>query len=533
MIKNITIKRVFIFVILALFLRIYNFSFPTFTTEEAKIAFRGYALAISGRDELGRFLPILFNSLTDYQLPVTSYITALGEAIFGKTDFGVRIPFLILGIAIVIMGYKNSQLFNQRKIFWITNVLVLIFSPVLIFLSKIPNDTIVLTFLIMLLFYLLTSTSVKIFLLVPVMILSLGVSKFAWFIVPPFVIFTLFYYQNNLANKAKIALSIISLILTIIVIGFYLQVPQSRRSLSENNFSIFSSSTIKNGINRIRGQGIESGWSNFAEVVLFNKSDFFIIGFIHWLSNLKPGVYFGQLDGSGQLNFSQAGAFSMVLVIPFTLGLVYLVRMGSKKERLLLGFLIILTFPTIFIYPNYSQSLVVLTLPFVALIIAFGFLQLNRMFSLLLISLMALELGLNLFYLSPEKKETNFLRPDWVKILTQDVYNQSLNHKTALSDNIASDVVNFIEWYNPIDVHTSYTDVSYPYKFRQSNIQNIKIIGSDNQPYSCITVDYESVFVSRRDLDRIKDSDMKVLKTYHDNLNQEVGYLLNKGLCIK
>src|SRR3989344_2907158 len=519
-------------IIAAFFIRVTNLAFPAFTSDEARVAFRGYNLATFGKDELGRSFPLLFNSLTDYQLPAVSYVTALGEAFFGKTDLGVRIPFVIIGIALIILTYKIAKLFNQRRTFWGISVLVLVFSPALIFLSKVPNDSIVLTFFITLLFYLLVKDKLNIILIICVLTLSLTISKFAWFIIPPFVIFTLSFYRNNLSKKAKIALFIFSTSLAIVVAGFYLQVSQSGRSLSENNFSIFSSITIKNGINKLTGQGIESGWPHYLEVILFNKAHFLSTGFMHWLSNLGPGIYFGQFDKSGLLNFSQVGALQKVLIIPFIWGLVYLIRKGRKKEKLLLGFFIILTFPAVFLYPDFSQSLIVLTLPFTALVIAFGFMQFHRLFSLLIVLAMVVELGLNLLFLTPEKKNTNFLRPYWVKAITQDVYSQSIQYKTAVSDDIANDIVSFIEWYNPVDPEAAYLDIPYPYKFRQTNIKNTKIIGSDNEPYSCKAENYQKAFVSKRDKDRIKDSDIKILKTYRDNLNQEVAYLLDKGLCI-
>lgn len=530
-------KRYFIplllVIIAAFFIRVTNLSFPAFTSDEARIAFRGYTLATSGRDELGRFLPLLFNSLTDYQLPAVSYIAALGEIIFGKTDFGVRIPFIMSGVGLIILTYKISKLVSQRKSFWVVSALVLIFSPALIFLSKFPNDSIVLAFFMTLLFYLLIKDKPNIILIIFVLILLLTVSKFAWFIITPFVMFTLHFYQNNLSKGAKIKLSIFSLFLAIVAVGFYLQVPQSSRSFLENNLSTFSDMTIKNGINKLRGQGLESGWPNYLEVILFNKTHFLVVGFLKWLSNLQLGIYFGQFDKTGHLGFSQMGALNKILIIPFIGGLVYLIRKGRKKERLLLAYFIILTFPAIFNIPNSSQILIVLTIPFAALVIAFGFMQFNRTISLLIILAMVLEVGLNLLYLAPEEKNTNLLRPNWVRGITQDVYSQSINNKTAVSDDVVNDIVTFIEWYNPVDARAGYLDVPNPYKFRQSNIKNIKIIGSDNKLYSCRENDYDKVFVSRRDMDRIKDYDTGVVKTYQDGLNQEVAYLLEKGLCIR
>lgn len=529
--QSLTILLVIIFFLFVS--RLLPSNFPALTSDEARIVYRGYMIANHATDELGRAWPLIFNSLTDYQFPAVSYITAIGERSFGKTDLGFRMPFVIVWIVLIILTYKIAQLLNQRKDFWIFSALVLAFSPALIFLSRVPNDSIVLACLITLLFFLIARNKSNTILTVSVIILLFTVSKFAWFIVFPFVTFTLFFYQNNLSKKAKIILSIFSLILTVVIMGFYLQVPQSRRSLSENNFSIFLSTTIKNGINKTRGQGIQSGWPNYVETILFNKTDFIFIGIMHWLSNLQPSIYFGQLDKSGQLNFSQAGALNKVLIIPFVWGLIYLVRKGRKKEKLLLVYFIILTFPAIFVYPNLSQDLVVLTLPFAVFVIAFGFMQFRRAISFLIISVMILELILSLLYLVPEKKNTNLLRPGWVKGLTEDAYHQSIYYKTAISDDIINDPVSFVELYNPVDIHANILDVPYPYKFRQTSLGNIKIIGSDNEFYSCKENNYDKVFVSKRDKDKVQGFGINTIKTYKDGLDQEVAYLLEKSICIK
>ena len=111
----------------AFLIRLFPLDFPKFTQEEARIAFRGYTLSTSGKDELGRPFPLLFNSLTDYQLPAVSYITASGEILFGKSDFGARIPFILLGVALVWLIYKIAQIFSPRKEFWFLSAAIIAF----------------------------------------------------------------------------------------------------------------------------------------------------------------------------------------------------------------------------------------------------------------------------------------------------------------------------------------------------------------------------------------------------------------------
>ncbi len=524
--------------ILALFLRIINFSFPFFTSDEARIAHRASILAKSGKDELGRNSPLIFNSLKDYQLPLTSYLTALGVLIIGKSNFGVKIPFTLASIGIVYLTYKISQLLDRNFFLPIFSALILTFSPVLIFLAKIPNDAIVLSFLITLLFYLLIKEKQNWILLSMVIILSFFVSKSSFFVVPPFVIFTLFFENKNLSKKIKVKISILCLALAAGGILFFLRIPQSQRSFLENNFPIFSDVTIQNGINRSRGQGLESGWPSFLEKILFNKSHILSIALLQWLSNLAPGIYFGQFDKSGINNFTQMGALAKILIIPFVLGLIHLIRNGKKQTRFILVYCFILTFPASFIYPYFSSNLVVLTLPFVAIVTSFGLINIKRPFLIFIIMLMVLEVTLNLLYIYPEVKNTNSLRPFWIKELAEDISSLEPMQKIALSDDIVSDdIVPFLGWFSSNQMLTSYSNVEYPYKFRQSNIRGIKIIGSENIFDACreksSSKKYDKVFVSNRDKDKIKVLNIKTTRSFKDNFGKEIAFLLDRGLCIK
>lgn len=523
-------------VIIAFLVRVYNFSFPAFTQDETRMAYRGYTLATAGKDELGRSFPLVFNSLTDYQLPTATYITALGVGLFGKSDLGARIPFILLGSSLSILIFLIARFISSNPFLWLTSSFLIAFSYPLIFLSKIPNEPIVLTFLFTLLFFLLLkkiNSKIHIFFIFVIITAVIFTSKLSWLIVIPFVLFTLLLYQEGVDLKIKIKITGFTILAVVLIVLIFLGIPQAKRSLAENNFLLLSNMTIENGINKLRGQGIQSSWPNLTERIIFNKLHFPIVGFFHWVSQLHPMFYFGQFDESGKLNFSYLGAFSKILIIPFIWGLIYLVRKGSRKERLILPLFIILTSPAFFIYPSFSQNLILLTIPFVALVMSFGFVRLKSFLSLIIILIMFFEVGLNIFYPGFYGQTTNLIRPYWIKRLSLDVFSQSKYFNTAVSDDITSEILSFIQWYNPVNAQEGYMNVPYPYKFRQTNFGNIKIIGFDDELYLCEYEQYQKVFISNRDKDELKDPKIKIIKKYKDGLNQETAFILEKGICIK
>ncbi len=531
-------KHFWLLIILIAFLvRVYHFSFPAFTSDEARIAYRGYTLASFGKDELGRSLPFLFNSLTDYQLPVVSYFSAIGILLFGKNDFGARIPFMIISILIMVLIYKISKVFNSGKEFRLFSVLIAAFSPILIFLSKIPNETIILTFSLTLLFFLLTKDKINLLVVCSATFFTLLISKNAWFITLPFAIYTLTFFRNDLPKRTRIKILASVFVLVVGLLVIFLQIPQAKRSLLENNFSIFQDTSIRAAENTLRGQGLEAGWPNFSEKILFNKLQFINVGFLTWITQLQPAFLFSQFDSLGNQGFVSMGMFPKILLIPFVMGLIIIVREESRKAKALIFYPLVLTFPLIFTYPVSNWSIVATTLPFITLIISWGLNGLNKFLKYLVISLMVLEVSINLIFLSPEIKSANQARPVWVKGLVEEVYDLSKSHQVAISDDLVPDIVPFLGWFSPIKAKNNYMDIQYPYKFHQMDLLNMRIIGSDDTFYFCGLDRPTSILASKRDLAKIEkwlniDTSKTVQKKYTDDLNERKVNLLKPTICV-
>ena len=514
-------RILFIILLVAFLVRFYNFNFPYFTSDEAQLSVRAHSLATTGKDELGRPFPLLFNSLTDYKLPVTSYLTAIGAKLFGKNDFGVRIPFILIGVGIVFLIYQISKNLTDKKEFGIFVSLLAALSPPLILLSRVPNQIILLIFGFLLLFYLLIREKINLKAVGLAIILALSTSKNAWFITVPYVLVIIYGFRSTIDKKIKLKLSLLAAVLTIAFVGMFLSVPQSKRSLMENNFSIFSDISIVNTINKLRGQGVESGLPPVLEKTLFNKSEFLSLGFLNWGSNLNPSIYFGEYDES----------LFKVLLIPFIAGAIYLIGRGQRKEKTLLFLPLVFTFPSFFTRHGINGELASLTSVAIILISGYGFIRLGKKASLVIFAVVILELAFILLTLDRG--------PSWITSITADVYAKSTSEKVALSDDIAPDAIHYISWHNPLDISGGFLDIPSPYKFRQTKIGNIKLIGNDDEFYNCVLEKPGYIIASKRDLNEIqthlniKDDGSTVEKIYKDNKGDEVGYLLKPIICIK
>lgn len=530
-----------VLIFVTLLIRLYNLSFPAFTSDETRIAYRGYTLAATGKDELGRSFPILFNSLTDYQLPVVSYMTALGVLIFGKTDLAARAPFILTSLLIVIIIFKVSKIFNLGKEFRILSALLVVFTPAFIYLSKIPNEGVVLTFSLVLLFYLLTKKQVNFFIMGGIMVFALATSKIAWWVLVPFIAFILIFFQKDLLIKTKIMILIISFLLTIFSVGLFLQVPQAERSLWENDFPIFKETNIRVATDRLRGQGLEANWPNILEKIIFNRFQFILMGMLNWINNLQPAILFGQFDQTGMKGFIGMGAFPKITLLPFIVGLISITRKKIRSLKFSIFFPLLLTSPLFFVYPNVNLDLIIIFLPFLIFIIALGLTSLNRFLKYLCITLIIFEIFINIIYLAPDIKIASNIRSVWIKKMVADSYNLSLSDEVAISDNLALDLAPFLGWYASLPIKDDFKDVRFPYKFRQMIVSNInhkiRLIGSDDSFYFCGLDKPTYIFASNRDLAKIKKwlniiTENTVTKIYEDDLSSSVAYLLRPTICV-
>lgn len=529
-----------ILIISAFLIRLLPLDFPMLSIEEARIAYRGHILSATGNDELGRRFPLIFNSLDDYKLPVVSYLTMAGVSVFGKTDLGARIPFILIGTLLVLLSFKVAQVFNPNLYFRLITAFIVATSPALIFLSKVPNEAIVLVFIFTLLFYLFISNQ-RSWLIILTMIGAILTSKLSWFILLPFFLFIIWFTGRKITSKKNLVLILSVTLIVVSSVLLFLSIPQSKRSLLENNFPLFSDVTIKNGIDQLRGQGMQSGWPSFVDRILFNKSHFLIVGFMHWFSHFNPAIYFGQFDPSRNVGFSSLGGWVKFLLIPFVLGLIAIFKKSDRKLKLILVLFFILTYPTLFIYPNFSVEAITLILPFMAIIIAFGFvriLEFNKKIALFGVFLILFELSLNIYNASPEYKFTNSTRPSWIKAPILDITKLSKDNKTAISDDIVSDITPFVYWYSSFNLVNNETNIDFPYKFRQSRLGDIVIIGSDDTFYKCGLDRSTYILASKRDLAKVRrwlnlSYDKAVERKYNDNLGNDIAYLLNPNICVK
>jgi len=120
-IRKLIIRHWLLIIILAVsaVLRLWSLSTnpPHLTPDEAALGYNAYSILKTGRDEYGKLLPIIFKSFGDYKPGLYVYLAVPFVALFGLSEFAVRLPSALAGVIAVWLLYLIvRELFKEKKL---------------------------------------------------------------------------------------------------------------------------------------------------------------------------------------------------------------------------------------------------------------------------------------------------------------------------------------------------------------------------------------------------------------------------------
>lgn len=308
------------------FLRIYNLSENPkgFFCDEASIGYNAYLLFKNGRDEYGQKFPLFFRSFGDYKNPVLIYSVIPSVALFGLSEFAVRIVPAIYGsLTILIIYLLGKKLFGTPV--GIFSSLFLAISPWHVHLSRMATEGMIafLFFLSLSVYLFFKGQNKTIFLYLS--LLSFGLTLYTYYVayltVPLFLVYLIIVFKSWHKFKTLfLGLIIFSLISTPLL----LHISSGKGFARFRQTSLFSS---KIGPHEIVKKIIKLYLSHFSLNFLFKYGD----------SNF-PGQFITRhsIVGIGELYWFQ---FPLLLI-----GIFYLWKRRKENNSLLIFF-------WLFIYP--------------------------------------------------------------------------------------------------------------------------------------------------------------------------------------
>lgn len=89
---------------------------PSPDWDEVALGYDAYSIIHTGRDEFGKFLPVVLRSFDDYKPALYAYLSIPSVFIFGLTVFAVRFPSALFGvIGVIAVFYLVRELFEKYK----------------------------------------------------------------------------------------------------------------------------------------------------------------------------------------------------------------------------------------------------------------------------------------------------------------------------------------------------------------------------------------------------------------------------------
>ncbi len=385
-------KYWFLFLIFALgvFLRLYKVPAvpPGLYIDEISDAYNGYTILTKGVDEHGVRYPLWFKAFGEYKMPAFVYGSALGTAIFGRTDLAVRFPALVSGILTLLIFYwlveelaklGKKYLPHAPPILALTATLFLAISPWHLQFSRAGFDaTIALPFYLFgLLCAILAYKRKQLFLLI-LSFLSLALTTYSYnayrLLVPAtfLVIAVIFIVKQRQMLKGIILSSIFFVILITPMIMFTLTGAGMTRFAETSAFSQYANLSLIEKIIHYPLMFLSNYLSYFSLNFLFNVGDgigrhqiagfgpmpywefpFLLIGLYFFIKNWKSPFSLTVFALLFAVPFSAAATVpsphtlrSLLMVVPLTIMVAYgfLWAMGKllKGKRILVACVIML-----------------------------------------------------------------------------------------------------------------------------------------------------------------------------------------------
>ncbi len=103
----------------AAFLRLYHLGSnpPSLYWDEVSLGYNAYSILQTARDEHGTFLPVAtFPAFGDYKPPGYIYTVVPSIALFGLTEFAVRFPSAVFGIASVLLMFLLGRVLHSPRL---------------------------------------------------------------------------------------------------------------------------------------------------------------------------------------------------------------------------------------------------------------------------------------------------------------------------------------------------------------------------------------------------------------------------------
>lgn len=371
--------------------------------DEAAIGYNAYSLIMTGKDEYGERIPLIFKSFGDYKPGLYFYMVLPFVAVLGLNEWAVRIPSALFGIGTVVLLYFLAKEIFKNRLIGLIAAFILTITPWHIHFSRGGWESNVATFFITLGVYLFVKSRERkyFFFSMLAFLISMYIYQSPRLIAPLLALGLIFIYRKEIVGNFKIYLRYI-LILVVLTIPLAMQILGGGIAARFSGLSFLSDSGPFWRMNELRGE--HNDLNSPVAKILHNKVYAYSINFVgHYLDHFRSDFLFINGDEVIRNKVPETGQIYLAFSVFLFTG-VYLALKGRKREYLVILLWVVvaplaasLTFQTPSALRAHS-----LMIPLV-LIMAFGagrLLTLNKRYSIFIGVFMILFLGYEVLHYS-------------------------------------------------------------------------------------------------------------------------------------
>ncbi|KKS85858.1 MAG: hypothetical protein UV59_C0004G0006 [Candidatus Gottesmanbacteria bacterium GW2011_GWA1_43_11] len=347
-----------------------------FYSDEALYGYEAYSLLKTGNDQFGNHLPLSIAGFGDYRPALSIYATIPFVALFGLTEFAVRLPSALVSAATIPLVYLVIYLLTRKQKIALVGMILFSISPWSLYFGRMAHETNLMTFLILLGITFFLRFYKKSFLLAGITAVVLFSSALytyhtARIFVPiAFLGSALIYWKTVRAKWREILIcSVIFVICVLPLISEF----QGEALSRVRGISIWNDPGLLAQINEQRGAALNNGMPIFLAKIIFSKLTLLPLRFTsNFLTHFSSDFLLTRGDPNGIYNVPNTGILLWIEPLLVVIGFIYI----WQQKRELFWWLLILLFAALIpdsltrVVP--SSARIHVALPFVVLLDGVG-----------------------------------------------------------------------------------------------------------------------------------------------------------------
>lgn len=367
---------------LTLLLRLYKTGEapPGFYSDEALDGYEAYSILKTAKDQYGNFLPLSFRAFGDFRPGLFIYSLVPSIALFGLTEFAVRLPSAIYSSILVLVTYLlGSALFKNKKAgllacFWLS---ISLFS---LQFSRMAHDTNLATLLIsMAVLFFVYGLEKEKYLIFSIIVF--GISLYVYYntrvFSPLMFLFLLFNYKTFLLRSKKTLF--IGAILGLFIILPLISVSRNKELLL-SRVSVISLWSDKGILAQILEERKEDTYkqSPFSRIYHNKITDGITFFYHNYLRHVNPDFLIFNGDPDNLYKIPNSGIIYWIDPFILIIGLFYLFKMRHNSTSTILLWLSLGLLADSLTKLAPSASRIHLILPCLALVIGFSIYRIKK-----------------------------------------------------------------------------------------------------------------------------------------------------------